>query len=486
MLTSDLKILNEMMLDLARSKVINFAKFTKEDYEINWHHKKICSALDKMVTGETKRLMIFMPPRTGKSELVSRRFPAFLLGKKPDTQIIAASYSADLASRMNRDVQRIIDDEKYSMIFPETKLFGKNIRSVANGSWLRNSDIFEVVGHRGVYRSAGVGGGITGMGANFAIIDDPIKDQKEADSPTFRQNVWDWFTSTLLTRLEKDACILITLTRWHEDDLAGRILAQPDHGFEIVNFPMIKDSNDDNDPREIGDVLWPNKYDADACAEIRRSTGARVWSSLYQQRPTALEGGIFKRSWFKFYNALPDRFDEIIDSWDLPFKDTSSSDFAVGQKWGRVGGRFYLIDLVRGRMDFPAAHKAITAFRSKRIPNVVLIEDKANGAAIISTLKDDIPGVIGFSPDSSKEARAHSVSAMFEAGNVYFPHDSPWLSDYLDEMVNFPRARNDDQVDSTVQALIRFARHGNGDFTKSMSKSRIKTVVSPLGSRDLW
>ena len=216
-------IAQEARKELARRSMAEFTLYTDERYQMNWHHRLICEYLDKWINKDVKRLMVFTAPRHGKSELVSRKLPAYIFGRNPDTSIISASYSADLASRMNRDVQRIMDEYRYIELFPESRLYGKNLKD-ANGKFLRNSDIFEIVNHRGVYRSAGVGGGITGMGGEYIIIDDPVKNREEANSEVYREKLWDWYTSTLYTRLEKDGCILVTLTRWHEDDLAGRLL----------------------------------------------------------------------------------------------------------------------------------------------------------------------------------------------------------------------------------------------------------------------
>ena len=216
----NLPTLEEIQKEKARRRLIDFTTFTKPDYEVNWHHRNIANVLDRMVSRELKRVMLFTPPRHGKSELVSRRFPAFILGKDPNASIIATSYNSSLASSMNRDVQRIIDSPKYQELFPNTKLIGTHENPI--GNYLRNSTMFESVNYEGSYVSAGIGGGITGRGADFVIIDDPIKNRKDAESKTHRDAVFDWFTSTVYTRLEKDACILITLTRWHEDDLAGR------------------------------------------------------------------------------------------------------------------------------------------------------------------------------------------------------------------------------------------------------------------------
>jgi hypothetical protein len=199
----------------ARESILDFTTYTYPGYEVNWHHQLICEHLDRFATQRDQRLMVFVQPRSGKSELVSRRLPAFLLGRDPDAAIIAASYGADLARRMNRDVQRIIDDEAYRRLFPGTTLTGKNVRSDAHGSYLRNSDMFEVVGRKGYYMGVGVGSAVTGMGGRYLLMDDPVKNRKEANSATYRQSIWEWYTSTFYTRLAPGGNILLTVTRWH-------------------------------------------------------------------------------------------------------------------------------------------------------------------------------------------------------------------------------------------------------------------------------
>lgn len=462
--------------DRARLGLAAFTKYTKPEYEINWHHRVLCNRLDRLYAGEIKRLMVFMPPRHGKSELVSRRFPAYLFGRNPNLSIIGTSYSADLASRLNRDVQRIMDSPEYGSLFPDTRLYGKNITSVAQGTYLRNSEIFEVVGHTGVYRSAGVGGGITGMGGQIIVIDDPIKNQEEADSIVYRDKIWDWYTSTLATRLEKNGAILVTLTRWHEDDLAGRLLklmkADPAADqWTVLNLEAVRETHfNADDPREVGDPLWENKYDRLTLAGMKASLGTRVWNALYQQRPSATEGSMVKRGWFKFYKELPATFDEQIQSWDLTFKDTSSSDYAVGQVWGTKGADKYLIAQTRDRMDFPASIQAIRTmtFRHPQT-HTKIVEDKANGSAAIATLKREISGLIPYNPKTSKEARVIAVSPDIEAGNVYLPDPSiaPWISDFIDEVCSFPNAAHDDQVDCMTMALLRF-RESSGDRLRKL------------------
>lgn len=477
--------------------MLGFILYTMPEYQVNWHHRVMCQELDRWLTGENSRLMLFMPPRFGKSEVGSRRLPAYVMGKFPDASLIATSYSADLSSRMNRDVQRIIDNPFYQELFPGTMLYGKNIRTVANGTWLRNSEIFEIVGHKGVYRSAGVGGGITGMGGQFVIIDDPIKNMEEANSEAYRERVWEWYQSTLYTRLEKDGRILLIQTRWHEDDLAGRLLTQaksdPDADqWRVVDFSAIREgdglqragghSNGD-DPREIGDALWPEKYSLERLAAIRSSVGSRVWASLYQQRPAPVEGAIIKRQWWRFWVPkgvtmppvttrladgtlyehpqveLPDTFDETLQSWDMAFKETKASDFVCGQVWAKLEANRFLLDQVMERWDIVGTIAAVEALTTKwPQAGIKLVEDKANGPAVISMLHGKVSGLVAVEPEGSKESRVHSVAPEIESGNAYLPHPAlyPWVDSFMSNVAAFPNGAHDDDVDTMTQALRRW------------------------------
>lgn len=448
-------------MELARRHLLDFTCYTYPGYQVNWHHQVLCNYLERWITGDLKRLMVFMPPRSGKSELVSRRLPAYIFGLNPNASIMATSYGADLASRMNRDVQRIIDSPLYADLFPQTTIWGKNIRTVATGTYLRNSDIFEIVDHRGVYKCAGVGGGITGMGFTHGIIDDPIKDRKEAESKAFRENLWDWYTSTFYTRREKDARVLITLTRWNEDDLAGRLLklAQDDpkaDQWAVISFPMIAEEGNPIDPRKPGEPLWPEKFPPKELEAVKTVMGSYEWVALMQQRPTNPTGNILNRNWWKFYKELPSRFDIVIQSWDCTFKGTDGTDYVVGQVWGKQKSSRYLLDQVRARMNFPATLQAIKSLSAKWPESVgKYIEDKANGPAAIDTLKAEIPGMIPVNPKGGKVVRVHAVSPYIEAGNVFLPDPSmaPWIHDFIEECSAFPGGKYDDQVDAMSQAL---------------------------------
>lgn len=276
-------------------------------YSANWHHRVLCHALDRFADGEIRRLMVFMPPQHGKSELVSRRLPAAMLGRRPELRVIAASYSSDLSSKMNRDVQKVMDSDAYRRLFPSTRLGGKNVRTLGVEP-LRNRDEFEIVGldgrlTGGSYKSAGVGGGITGRPMDFGIIDDAIKGREEAESLAERQNVWDWYNGDFLSRSHNDTRILLTCTRWHPDDLPGRLLKaaiddpKADQ-WEVICFPAIRVTMDDaRDPRQPGDALWPERHSL-ASLEAKRAGSPYDWDSIYQQNPVTREGAEFPREWF--------------------------------------------------------------------------------------------------------------------------------------------------------------------------------------------
>ena len=466
-------------LQIARAKcsLLNFTTYTKPDYQVNWHHKALCKKLDDFVAGKIKRLIIETAPRHGKSELVSRRLPAYALGLNPNLRLIACSYGSTLASRMNRDVQRIIDSNEYYDVFPDTTL---STSKKSSRDALRNSDLFEIVGHTGVYASAGVGGAITGMGADIAVIDDPFKNMEEAESQVNRDKVWEWYTSTFYTRLEDNAGILITMTRWHEDDLVGRLLDSMESDpnadqWELFSLPAIQTQSPKvelpEDKRKPGEPLWPDKYPVDRLLTIKSTLGTRQFSALYQQEPSPEEGQLVQRDWWKFYstpfgmlegmmNPTDFGFDRVITSWDFTFKDGKGTDFVVGQCWGKKGSRKYLIDQIRDRMNFTASLAAMKGFISKHpYASEHIVEEKGNGSAIISSVQAIIPGIIAFNPTKGKEERAKAVSVtpQIEAGNVFLPDPTfaPWVSDYIEEWQVFPNGANDDQVDTSSQALMR-------------------------------
>ncbi|MCB9072501.1 MAG: phage terminase large subunit [Bdellovibrionaceae bacterium] len=384
-----------------------------------------------------------MPPRAGKSLYTSLYLPAWFLATWPEKNVILTSYEATFAASWGRKVRNFLSENSLNLdvtLSPD---------SLASDRWNTTKG--------GGMITAGIGGPITGRGGHLIIIDDPIKNSEEASSETIRKKHIDWFNSTLYTRAEPGASIVLLMTRWHQMDLAGYLLKEHSKEWKEIKLPALAE---DNDPlgRKLGEALCPERYDIDALESIKRTVGTRVWDALYQQRPSIEDGNIFKRHWFKFYQTLPDSLDNMIISCDLTFKDTKNSDYAVLQVWGKKGANKYLIDQIRERLDFPNTIRALTQLTQKYPhAHTKLIEDKANGPAVIATLRNKIPGLIAVEPSGSKEARASSVSADIEAGNVYLPSPTlmPWVNDFIEECANFPFAQHDDCVDAMSYALIR-------------------------------
>ncbi len=457
--------------ELSRRNLSDFTNYTKPDFIEGWFNRIIAQELQQfyfdVIAGKQPRLIIQAPPRSGKSELFSRRFPAWAFGQNPNLQIIAASYSTDLASRMNRDVQRIIDSEEYQGVFPETTLNGKNIATVS-GQSLRNSEIFEIVGHAGAYRSAGVGAGITGMGADIGIIDDPVKDAKEANSQTIRDAVWDWYTTTFYTRLSPKSGILLGMTRWHEDDLAGRLLremANDGDQWRIVSFPAI--AEEDEEYRNEGEALHPERYDLERLTKIKKAVGSQAWNALYQQRPSSKGGDIIKGAWFKRYSVLP-RMKRIIITADTAQKTKQHNDYSVLLVAG-VGndGGVYVLDLIRGKWEAPELEQKVSdvwnKYKSLGV-HKVYVEDKSSGTSLIQNIqrKQRIP-IEGVQVDTDKYTRVLGVQGYIESGYIYLPNDAEWIEDFIKECEAFTATdshKHDDQLDAMVMAITELMGGG--------------------------
>lgn len=421
------------------------------------HLQVLCNHLEAVERKEILRLMIFMPPRHGKSEVVSKKFPAWYLGRHPSSEVILTSYAADLAYDFSRICRTTLEDQ------------GERLWNVKIDPRNRGVEKWGLLGTRGGLTAAGVGGPITGRGADIAIIDDPFKNWQEAASETIRENVWNWYRSTLRTRLMPRGAVILVMTRWHEDDLAGRLLKEmrsegdDNEEWYILNLAAEADENDQIG-RKNGEWLWPTWFSEQEYRQLRKSLGSYLWSAMYQQKPSPPEGHILKREWWKYYKALPDisSFNEIILSWDMAFKDGKENDFVVGQVWGRVGANKYLLAQVRDRMDYPTTKQAVrNMIYAWPRAYAKYVEEKANGAAIIQELTSEFSGLIPVKPTDSKEARAAAVSPQLEAGNVWIPDPSiaPWISDFVEECAAFPTGSHDDQVDACTQALLKL-EHG--------------------------
>lgn len=414
----------------ARTGLLAFTQYTNHGYEPAGHHGKIAAALEAVERGEILRLMICMPPRHGKSELASRRFPAWFLGRNPDRQIIAASYNADIAADFGRDVRNIVADPHYRLLFDS----GLAPDSQAANRWHTR--------HGGMYVAAGVGTAITGRGAHVLLIDDPFKDREEADSDIRRRRVWDWYTSTAYTRLMKGGAIIVINTRWHEDDLSGKLLDQAGKGgdkWHVVSLPAISDD---------GVALWPDRYPLPVLKQIKAVLPERDWNALYQQQPNPDDGTYFRRDYFQEWEQLPA---------DLALYGTSDyavtadgGDFTVHRIWGvDPTGDLYRVAGWRGQtasdvwiekqIDLMAKHKPFAWFGEAGViqkaiePMLVRRMRERNTHCRLEWL----PSV------TNKPTRARGFQARAASKRVWFEPGAE-----LAEFLKFPNGKNDDDVDT--------------------------------------
>lgn len=426
------------------------------NYKAGWVHEEICKKLEKfsqdVVDEKSPRLMIFMPPRHGKSFIVSERFPVWHLGRNPTHQILLASYGQNLSDKFSKRARTLAKSMMVQQTFPDL-ILDPDKQSIQE--WETTNG--------GAYRSVGIGGGATGTGCDVLIIDDPIKNAIDANSKTKRENDWEWYQTTAYTRLMPGGGILIIETRWHEDDLAGRLIRASTEGegdeWQVCIYPAF--AEEDEEFRKAGEALHKERYDWVKLRKIQRAVGIKTWNALYQQRPSAAEGTIFKRNWWKRFTAPPKRFERKVQSWDCNFKGGVNSDFVVCFVVGKIGADYYVLERERCQWDFVETIDAVKKQAKKQQDaRPILIEDAANGPAVISSLKGKISGIVAITPIGSKEARATIITPIAEAGNIHLPEGMTWAEEFIDEAAAFPRGINDDQVDSLVQAIIYLEEEG--------------------------
>lgn len=456
-LPSSLPKLEDIQAELARRNLRDFIEYTFPKYDFGWFNEELAETLTQfvqdVVDGKQPRLMIFAPPRSGKSEQVSRRLPAWALGKHPYLNIIASSYSADLANKMSKDVQKIMIDEPYIEVFGE-KLPPKG------GDLKRTQEEFDIIGDDGGYRGAGVGVGITGMGADIGIIDDPIKDAKEANSKTVRDAVWDWYTSTFYTRLSPNSGILLCMTRWHEDDLAGRLLKamEEDDGdkWTVIDYPAIAEVDEKH--RKKGEALQPSRYPLERLTAIKKTVGTRVWNALYQGKPTSKEGDIFKTEMLHVVDAIPAGvIIEQVRAWDFA-ATKGGGDYTVGVLMGKGSdGRYYILDVVRGQYSSLEVEDILKATASRDGYNVKIHMPQDPGATGKGDAQRKVGLLAGYDVkaervNGDKVTRATGFAAQVEAGNVVMLRGA-WNKELKDELNDFPLGAHDDQVDAASDAF---------------------------------
>lgn len=427
--------------ELARRSLVDFTKYTLPGYDPARHHYRIAEHLEAVERGEIDRLMVFMPPRHGKSELASRRFPAWLLGRDPGHQIIASSYNSDLATDFGREVREIVNSPEYGEVFPDVTLKGDD---KAANRWKTN--------HRGAYYAVGVGTAATGRGAKTFLIDDPFKDREEADSELRRERVWNWYRSTAYTRLAPAGRVVLVNTRWHDDDLSGRLLEAMDDGadqWEILSLPAIDD---------VGKALWPGWYPIERLRAIEKTIGPREWSALYQQKPQPDDGTYFKREWFNRYEPadLPQILNKYATS-DYAVTD-GGGDWTVHRVWGvDADGDIWLLDGWRGQTSADQWIEAKLDLAVKHKPYAWFGEAGVIAKAVEPMLtrrmreRNVYFRMEWVSSINDKAARARGFQARAAMGKVWLPEGYEGDA-ILDEYLRFPAGKHDDEVD--VAGLI--------------------------------
>lgn len=448
-----------LAIKLSRRRLYDYIRYTNPKYKTSWFAETVCTALDKFVTdvglGKRPVLILRAPPQHGKSEMVSRKLPAFLLGINSDLRIGAASYSDELANAMAQDVRRNLASHDHLRLFPNTVKKGKfDVNRMGE---------FTAPGGTGSYLGVGVGAGLTGRPIDIGIIDDPVKNEKEALSPVTKEGHWNWYQAVFTTRLSENSGQIVMATSWAEDDLPARIIShfRGDNRLTILDFPAINLAGEVGyNPKLPEGPLVPQLHSLEKLRETQELLSEYWWSAMFQQSPKALGGNVFKEFGVQYYlpKDLPVKFDKVIASWDCTFKDTDGTDFVVGQVWGKAGANSYLLAQTRGRLSFSRTVAEVIALKHQW-PQIreILIEDKANGPAVIDVLKAQVPGIIPIEPDGSKLARAHAVTSFWEAHNIWLPsvEIAPWVIEFVNELTRFPAAANDDQVDACTQSLRR-------------------------------
>jgi predicted phage terminase large subunit-like protein len=447
----------------------------------NWHNELIASKLQSCLDGKITRLIINLPPRSLKSHAASICFPAYVLGHKPSTQIICASYGQQLADKHSLDCRTLMGSEWYRGLFQvqlsPRKQSVQEFLTTANGFRLATS----------------VGGVLTGRGADFIIIDDPLKPD-EAVSETRRQGVNSWYDDTLYTRLnnKRTGCIIIIMQRLHEDDLVGHVLEQ--ESWEHVRLPAIAEEDETHQivslgrtrtvRRRPGEALHPEREPVEVLENLRRTVGEYNFAGQYQQEPAPLGGGMVKGEWFQSYvpGGEPECFDRIIQSWDTANKSTELNDYSVCTTWGQKNKKIYLLHVLRRRMDYPDLKRAVRQQAERFHPTDILIEDKASGTQLIQELiRDCVYGVTRYEPTMDKVMRLHSITSTIENGFVYLPTEADWRAAYVHELTTFPSGKHDDQADSTSQALdwLKQGTHVYGVLDYNRQEAMAKKLGLP-------
>jgi predicted phage terminase large subunit-like protein len=414
------------------------------------HHQLIANEFTRIATEKKGRLIINMPPRHTKSEFASYLFPAWIIGKFPKMKIMQVSHNAELAGRFGSKVRNLIDSPEYKQIFGDVKL---REDSKAKGRWETN--------HGGEYFAAGVGGSITGRGADLLIIDDPHTEQ-DAMSDTAMEKAYEWYSSGPRQRLQPGGSILVVMTRWAQDDLTGRLLKhQTDpkaDRWRQISFPAIMP---DDEP------VWPEYWNKEELEKVKASITVRNWNAQYMQDPVAEEGAIIKREWWRAWKKPMPALKHVIQSYDTAFSKKETADYSAITTWGvfypdEVTPALLLLDALKGRWDFPELKRVAMEQYRYWEPETVIVEAKASGQPLLQEMRRMGIPVIDYVPTrgNDKHTRVNSIAPMFESGGIWYPHGENWAEEVIEECAAFPHGQYDDYVDSTSQAMLRYRQGG--------------------------
>lgn len=458
-LLAELEKLGELRTrKLAQEKFMIFVREVWPTFISGRHHAKMASAFERVASGELKRLIINMPPRHTKSEFASYLLPAWFLGKYPDKKVIQTSHTAELAVGFGRKVRNLVDKDEYKRIFPGVAL---QTDSKAAGRWATNKG--------GDYFAIGVGGAVTGKGADLLVIDDPHSEQEAAlaeNSPEIYDKTYEWYTSGPRQRLQPGGSIIIVATRWAKRDLVGQVLkASVQRGgddWEVIEFPAIMES---------GDPLWPEFWSLTELQALKRELPNSKWMSQYQQNPTSETSAIVKREWWQLWDKEePPKCEFTLMAWDTAFEKTQRADYSALTHWGvfykeddagLMQTNIILLNAFRERMEFPRLKKVALEQYKEWEPDSIIIEKKASGAPLIYELRAMGIPVQEFTPTrgNDKITRLNAVSDLFASGKVWAPGNH-WAEEVIDEVASFPAGEHDDYVDSVSLALMRFRKGG--------------------------
>ena len=439
----------------ASVKFLDFCRYVWPEMLVGEHHRIIAEALDRVIAGKCKRLMIAMPPRHGKSQMGSYLFPAYLMGRDPRSKLIVASHTAELAQRFGRMIRNLMEEDKYKELFPNMLL---SVDSKAAGRWntQQGGEAFFI----------GKGGAMTGRGGDVIILDD-ILDEQDAMSDTAMENTWEWYTSGPRQRLQPNGSIVVINTRWKTDDLSGRLLKM--HGqvrsdqWELLEFPAILPS---------GGSLWPGFWPIEELEKVKMAIGLKKWNAQWQQQPTNDDGAVLKRNWWRRWkHDEPPECSYVIQTYDTAYSKKETADYSVISTWGVFvpsadsGPNLILLSVKRGRWDFPELKRVAKDEYRYWNPDNVLIEAKATGTPLQQELRKMGIPVTMYSPGGRKSgqdkiSRANAVAPILESGMIWYPEQQDWAEEMVEECAAFPNGSHDDQVDAAIMAWMRF-RQGN-------------------------